>query len=97
MVRGKSEKNDNRFILELPLVITRQQEKTLEARLDVARQVYNGCLGEALRRLRLMRQSVEFRSARRLSKGKERAKAFKAVDGNDFPRKNGAGSRPRWI
>ena len=64
------------FVLELPLVTTPQQERVLEVRLDAARQVYNGCLGEALRRLRLMRQSVAYQLARKLPKGRERIQAF---------------------
>jgi len=67
---------DDCFVLELPLVTTPQQERVLEVRLDVARQVYNACLGEALRRLCLMRQSVDYQRARKLPKGRERKQAF---------------------
>src|SRR5437773_2627575 len=38
------------FVLELPLVVNEAQEKVVLARLEAARQVYNACLGEALRR-----------------------------------------------
>ena len=38
--------------------------KRLAARLEAARQVYNACLGEALRRLGLVRQSVWFGKGR---------------------------------
>ena len=46
------------FVLELELKvrISQAEEKALLTRLDVARQVYNACLGESLRRLNLMRQ-----------------------------------------
>jgi len=64
------------FVLELPLVTTPQQERVLDVRVDAARQVYNGCLGEALKRLRLMRQSVAYQIARKLPKGRERTLAF---------------------
>jgi putative transposase len=67
---------DDCFVLELPLVTTPQQERVLEVRLDVARQVYNACLGEALRRLSLMRQSVDYQRARKLPKGRERKQMF---------------------
>jgi len=43
------------FVLELPLRVTPTQEKRLLARLETARQVYNGCLGESLKRLALLR------------------------------------------
>jgi len=67
---------DDCFVLLLPLVTTPQKERVLEVRLDVARQVYNACLGEALRRLNLMRQSVDYQRARKLPKGRERMLAF---------------------
>jgi len=63
------------FILELPLRTTPTQEKRLLARLEAARQVYNACLGESLRRLALLRQSKAHRAARRLPKGPGQAKA----------------------
>lgn len=67
-------------ILELPLQTNRGQARTLNVRLDAARQVYNACLGEALRRLRLVRQSREFQRAREMLKGKERTAAFRELN-----------------
>jgi len=63
------------FILELPLRTTPTQEKRLLARLEAARQVYNACLGESLRRLALLRQSKAYQAARGLPKGPNKAKA----------------------
>ena len=66
------------FITELPLRITPAQERVLLVRLEAARQVYNACLGEALRRLALLRQSRAYRKARSLprrEKGSPEAKA----------------------
>jgi len=51
------------FVTVLPLRITAQQETTLLVRFDHARQLYNACLGEGLRRLALMRQSKVYQSA----------------------------------
>ena len=41
------------FVCEVPLRVTRSQEKTLQTRFEVARQLYNALLGEALRRMHL--------------------------------------------
>lgn len=65
------------FTCELPLRVTLADEHALNARLEAARQVYNACLGEALRRVRLLRERRLYRKARRLGKGEERAKVFK--------------------
>lgn len=66
------------FVLELPLRISAAEEKRLLARLEAARQVYNACLGESLKRLRLMRQSKMYQAARKLpKKSKERTEAFR--------------------
>lgn len=70
------------FVTEVPLVVDAAQERTLLVRLDAARQVYNACLGESLRRLDLVRQSKAYRRAGRMPKtvegkaNKDRAKAF---------------------
>src|SRR5215472_3237015 len=42
------------------------QERVVLARLEAARQVYNACLGEAKRRVELVRQSKAFQRARTL-------------------------------
>ena len=47
------------FVCELPLVLAGADERVLATRFDVARQTYNACLSEALRRLGLMRESRE--------------------------------------
>src|SRR5260221_10091034 len=54
------------FVCEVPLRVSRTQERTLLARLEAARQVYNACLGEARQRVRLVRQSKAFQRARTL-------------------------------
>src|SRR2546426_942026 len=56
------------FICEIPLRVTSAQERTLLVRLETARQVYNACLGEAKRRVGLVRQSKQFQRAQRLPK-----------------------------
>jgi len=67
------------FIAEFPLVTTKAQEQELSIRLNASRNLYNACLGEALRVLTLMKQSKAWRAARTLKKNQGRAKAFQAV------------------
>jgi putative transposase len=66
------------FIHEIPLKTTPHDEAVLNVRLDAARQLYNACLRESLRRVDLMRESKEYHNARKLPKGKERNAGFKA-------------------
>jgi transposase len=48
----------------------------LLARLEAGRQIYNACLGEALKRLTLYKQSKLYQQARKLPKGKLRNETF---------------------
>ncbi len=56
------------FIAEFPLRTTAADEAALSKRLDAARQIYNASLGEALRRLALMRQSKDWQQASAMPK-----------------------------
>ena len=67
------------FITELALSISSREEKILLVRLDSARQVYNACLGETLKRMKRMRESKRYQQARKLNKSKVRTCAFKEV------------------
>src|SRR5258706_14047885 len=51
------------FVCEVPLRVSRTQERTLLARLEAARQVYNACLGEARTPARLAPPSKAFHLA----------------------------------
>ena len=68
------------FVLELPLVVAKANERIILARLEAGRRLYNATLHEALKRLSTMRSSLEWQAARNLPKGKERNEAFKAVN-----------------
>jgi putative transposase len=68
------------FVLELPLNTNPVQESTILVRLEAGRQLYNACLGEALKRLDLLRQSKEFQETRKLPRGKARTRAFKDIN-----------------
>ena len=57
-----------------------RRERRLLVRLEAARQVYNACLGESLKRLTLMRESWEYQAARKLPKGEPKSEAWKLED-----------------
>jgi putative transposase len=69
------------FVLELPLQVSSKDRKTILARMEAGRQLYNTCLGEAQRRVRLIRQSKAFQFAcaipRTDAHKTERTKAFR--------------------
>lgn len=73
------------FIVELPLVVPARDEREMLLRLELARQLYNACLGEALARLARLRSSPDYAAALALPKtvqGKpnaERAAALAAL------------------
>ena len=74
------------FILELGLETNAHESAELNKRFEAARQLYNACLGEAKRRLLLLRQSKTFQEARKMPKtvngksNKERTEAFKELN-----------------
>ena len=67
------------FTCEIPLRVTRRQEKKLEARFEAAWQLYNALLGEAKRRLALFRQSIWYTKARQTKDEGERRAHFAAA------------------
>lgn len=64
---GKREKTTS-FVCELPLKASQEQEGVLLTRLEAGRQLYNACLGEAMRRLNLIKQSRDYQKARSLKR-----------------------------
>jgi len=68
------------FILELPLQFDSINEKKMPSRLEAARQVYNGCLRESLKRLDLLRQSKAYQTARKVPRGRARTSAFREAN-----------------
>lgn len=50
--------SESSLVCELPLATTPDEERELAIRLDAARQVYNACLGEALRVLALAKRAA---------------------------------------
>jgi putative transposase len=65
------------FIFELPLQIPAEQESVCHARFYAGCNLYNACLGEALKRLSLARQSKDWQQAKKLLRSKERSNCFR--------------------
>ncbi|MGA9381884.1 MAG: transposase, partial [Phormidium sp.] len=69
------------FIVEIPLVVSSKDVGVLSSRFEAGRQLYNACLGEAMRRLKLVKQSRKYLAAKKLKKGnKARTEAFKEAN-----------------
>lgn len=84
--RRTSERTSS-FVCDLPLRVGWVLGRRLAAKLEVARQVYNACLGEALRRLGLVRQSVWFTKAKATPRERKQARQahFRAArDAHEF-------------
>jgi len=68
------------FIVEMPLTVSDKDAGVLSSRFEAGRQLYNACLGEAMRRQKLVKQSKKYQEARSLKKGKARTSAFKEAN-----------------
>lgn len=71
--------NKPTFILELPLVTGDQERRPLKRKFALARTLYNATLGQALGRLKRMREDARWRHARTLPKGRERNALFNSL------------------
>lgn len=60
------------YVLTLPLKVEIWQEHILEKRLNIGRNIYNACLGEAWHRYENMIRNPRYWEAVRMQKGKER-------------------------
>jgi transposase len=67
------------FVCEVPLRVIEHQERILEARFEAGRQLYNALLGEARKRLALVRQSIWYTKAKKTKDKKERQAHFSAA------------------
>ena len=67
------------YILTLPLKTELWQNHILEKRLNIARMIYNACLGEILKRNKKMKNSSEYKEISDLDK-RERSKKYKELD-----------------
>lgn len=67
------------YVLTLDLKTELWQEHILEKRLNIARMIYNSCLGEILKRHRKMVNSLEYKEIKHLDK-KEQTKKYQELD-----------------
>lgn len=71
------------FIHEMPLKVSPYEETILRKRLDAGRQLYNACLSQCLKQIKLIRDSKTWQKARKLYKSSrsksEATKLFKQV------------------
>lgn len=79
-LKTKKVSNKGSFVGEIPLNVSQSALSVLGSVFEASRQLYNACLGEAIRRLRLMRESKAYQAAKKLpKKSKERTSAFKKI------------------
>lgn len=71
MTKPKRNKTTS-FVCEIPLRVSQELEAVLLSRLEAGRQMYNACLGEAMRRLGLVKQSRAYQQAKSLKKNDQR-------------------------
>lgn len=67
------------YVLTLPLKTELWQEHIINKRFNIARQIYNACLGEILKRNRAMRHDQRFQQAVRQPKSKARTQLFRTL------------------
>ena len=67
------------YVLTLALKTELWQEHILEKRLNIARTIYNSCLGEILKRHKKMKNCSEYKEIKNLDK-KEQSKRYKELD-----------------
>ena len=67
------------YTIELPLQIPIWQQHRLEKKFKIARNVYNSCLGEALKRHKRVKADKEYRTLLRELKSKERDKQLSDI------------------
>ncbi|WP_237562785.1 transposase [Bacillus dakarensis] len=64
------------YVLTLRLATEIHQEHKLFKRFELARNIYNACLGELLKRYSTLKQSKRYKSVCRMEKGKQRNQMF---------------------
>lgn len=72
--------DQSNFILTLALKTELYQEDILNKRLEIARQIYNSCLGELFKRYNFMKQSREYNKAAKRKKGNDRNQFFQQLN-----------------
>lgn len=68
------------FVLELELSVNPHERAVLKKKLNIARSIYNACLGEALKRLHKVQADKEYRMLLKEDKSKERNTSLKHIE-----------------
>lgn len=68
------------YVLELELQTNKRERDSLEKRLNVAKKIYNACLGFGLKRLKELRSDKEYRERIKDKKAKGRTKRLKEIE-----------------
>ena len=76
MARAKTES----FVLELELSLNPHEESVLKKKLRIGRQIYNACLGEALKGLHKVQNDKEYRQLLEKEKSKERTGRLREIE-----------------
>lgn len=72
--------NSDSFVLKLELVLNTHEQATLIKKLNIARQIYNACLGEALKRLHKVQNDKGYRMLLEQNRSKERTAKLKEIE-----------------
>ena len=84
---SKKPKSTPSFILELPLIVNSKQKRILLARFEAGRQLYNACLGEILKRYKLMIRSVAYRNTLAMPKSTEEERKIRSEAFNEIAKR----------
>lgn len=76
MAKAKTES----FVLEFELLLNSHERAVLKKKLNVARQIYNACLGEILKRLHKVQADKEYRNLLSLEKSRERTQRLREIE-----------------
>ena len=68
------------FILELELSLNTQETAIIKKRIDIGRQIYNACLGKALKRLHKVQVDKEYRALLQEEATKARTDRLKEIE-----------------
>ena len=72
--------NTESFVLELELCANSHEQAVLRRKLNIARQIYNSCLGEALKRLHKVQNDKGYRELLRGPSSRERNRQLKEIE-----------------
>ena len=68
------------FIVELELSLNSHEKAIIKKKLNIARQIYNACLGEALKGLHRVQADKEYQELLKQPKSKERSARLKEIE-----------------